>query len=431
MLEVTNLERTPGIDIKNISPHVSLKGVRLLSDFYGPDAVGILRESIRDGKYPKDTDSLDQYFLNRIKDIYDLPDSVNPQEFFNERLEVANSAVRYVADTLSPYGMVDLNSRVSTIHPSPFDRLSLLGSRQRSDGTIRHAGQRQQFETIRQLQLAHTAAMIKARSLRGTPVNKRLAEIQQVLDDELYTGGEIGDTDDFESFAFHANETNRFLKFQPSPDKKPTSHAHIKRHTSSFRLTDRYGYVLTNFREKEEKVATIKAWRKAIGNGGVIHPLEAVKDNAVIMLVAMGGDKGVPEGTITFLHDSVKEILEANFDSFEGLTEDNYTNGYLDQSAGVKFTRSQANFSDLPVPVELMVYEYEDFINSRFHVGNFDQSRRTFDGQAHRIYEHNRLLDIVPLFYPVSIYDQSRILDRAADNIRHISDSLLQALRVE
>lgn len=413
----------------------------LLRELYGPSFDRLLANA-NQGIYPKDTSAIENNFKNRLRDICGFLEGAPMDYIIRDLFSAANATVNYVAGVLSD-GSQDMPgslNKIVNMSPVPSERLKTMGNRVTSNGSIKRVDPRLPFEARRQIGLAFVAGFMKAREL-NYPIIDRLNDIQDTFDLELYSG-DVASLEGFSSYAFHDNEDNSFIRFrqtlvQSNPVRivqEPTPQdMHLKFHHKEFRHVEDVGYVYTNARAKRMEVSIAKALAKAANNGGEVDPLEAVKDSVGIMFVIMGNDYGVEDTSVSNLTNKIEELLKSNYPTFGGFKEDHKVDGGRGQSQNMNFLRYQAAFADLPVPVEIMVYKYPDYLNASFNIGSYNPILRTYDGMAHRIYEHNRARLLIPYLYPNGIYvdEQPRIYNIAEETIKRKAAALLAENRLE
>lgn len=211
----------------------------------------------------------------------------------------------------------------------------------------------------------------------------------------------------------------------PDGHKHFSANSHLKRIPTTVREIPDVGLVYTSPRKKDDRIAIVKSVAKALKNGGKINMKDDVQDVIGMKFVLLE-----PSVQPVQLADRVVSVLASAFNHRLMKIENDDCAG-LDhgQSADIKFTRRQVWLADMPVPIELMFYDLENYLNSLLDVGIKDSEGGLYNGRAHRLLELRRALQAAPVFFPTEVYplDLRRyFIDRSAS----IAQDLVQRYQV-
>lgn len=375
----------------------------VLEEFYGTDSIALCRSLIAGQSYTRqEAKVINSYFLRSSKKAYNLPRRSDPQKFFLEQAKGAVSVVKYFP-TLVPELATDLelNNKIALYSERPSDLLRMLSSS--------NLDQRLAYEAQRQAILMYQLGMFNARTLNGK-LRTLLADVQDLLDEKLYEGAE-GHTERIISESFHDDDTNQVVGFPNLNTQRPFT-SHLKRESIWVRRIPGIGEVNTSERKKDDSVAIIKSWVKALHNGGEIHIDQAVQDSIGMIFVAR--DFSVPPEQLADLVISViKSGAESRIDANHArqtprivkVEQDDKVNKDHGQACDAPFNaRRKIWFDGIRTPIELIFYDRETYLNSRFEVGNRDLKTGLYMGRSHELFELRRAREAIRVPFPKEIY---------------------------
>lgn len=379
---------------------------RAMVKFFGREAVALHRERIVTGGIftYEETERINNYFLNSSRRIYNLPDQTDSQGFYRQSRDGAIAVIQYFGK-LAPELAEDfeLRDEIRRLSSRPSDLLRYLTSPPNNiDPTLA-------YEARRQAVLEYQIGMVNARNLNGE-LDNVLSDVQDVLNERLFEGLEGSGSPVF-SESFHDDETNRVVGFSDRNDRRPLT-AHLKRIRVTARKIPGIGLVHKKPREKEWGPTIVKSWVKALRNGGIVHIDEAVQDSIGMRFILM--DDSVPPKQLADLVVSVmKSGIESRIESNHPRKipkivkeeADNETGTDHGQSTEINFSaRRKIWFDGIPTPIELLFYNRETYLNSRFEVGERDYETGLYMGRGHDLFELRKGRITVRVPFPEEIY---------------------------
>lgn len=386
--------------------NLQLERVRMLTEFFGRGTIGLCRKFIAGTTFSRrKVNEINADFLKSSKRIYGLPELTNPQEFYLQQHKGALAVVRYFGELVPELaGEWELKDEIADLSPRPSDLLRLLSrSPDKIDPILA-------YEAQRHATAMYQIGMINARTLNGR-LRTVLSDVNCLLNGELFDGPE-GHGDRIFLGSFHDDDTNTVVGFPDRNDKRPFT-AHLKRIPMVVRRTKEVGAVRTKSRKKDDSVAIIKSWVKALENGGTIHIDHAVQDSIGREYMLM--DDSVPPNQLA---DLVVSVIKsgAGSDLWEipqvvRVEEDDKADEDHGQSTEPSFNaRRKIWFAGISTPIELKFYNRETYLNSMFEVGTRDKETGLYMGRSHDLFELRRCRGAVRVpfpqeKYPVSDYD--------------------------
>ncbi len=341
--------------------------------------------------------AIDAHFYQKLKEVYNL-DRTDPESFFEVQQGHARAVIEDVLEDYTP----SLKSRIGirnevtlTSRPSEIYRRLAMST---ADITPEL-----QFEVQRHLVLSLTAAEINARST-NEQLRHELSGVQSILNDHLFSGPE-GYAEDYTVYACFDNDTNRTSCFFVNGCTTPKN-SHKKAFRCRVRFVDGTGHVYTDPRIKDTTSAILKTTRKAVNNGQVMEPLNDVKDSMGMMFTVM--DENAEEKSRFSqrerLVNQVRAAIQYHPNGIEQIKEDNDVEQDRGQATGIQFTRLQIQLLGLGLPIELMVFDAWNYLNSRYEVGVKNPDTGLYDGGAHELYKIRRVADVLSVYFPQELY---------------------------
>lgn len=419
------------LSVDNYDDRWDKRDQRLIEEIAGPQIWDFLfeqrhkmREISRAGGNPKDVfparnEVIDRNVLDSIKYMYAFPDDTSDERlswFYVNNLRRANKAVRYVIDKAFPRNKntLDLCSTISEPSMFPSENLSLLAAGGKdTDGKSFY---KLVSETSRMHLLADIAGrIVRRRELEGH--QDLLGHVQRTLERELFEEKVFGKNEDLIVYACH-DEQNAVEWYESGDypvNRSVSSGHHIKHHSYKVRQLEGIGSVsLFNQRVKETPASIIKSLRVAVDKLAhpeaykdkgteieYIDPLADVYDSMGFQLVTFGSQK-----QSDLVIERVEEILKRNYgDNIKDIYLKNKTKGRKGQSKDFEFKRLMVQFNHgVTVPMEIFFYTGEQYINSYYQIGEFDEQKQEYTGQAHQVYSLARIADVLDIILPQKIY---------------------------
>lgn len=376
---------------------------RTLAEFYGKEAIQLSRELLAGGTFTteKAREINDQVFRSGKK-IYRLPKLCDAQDFFMQQQKGAIAAVKYFVELVPELaGEWELKDEITDLSDRPSDLLRLLS---RPPGSIDPT---LAYEALRHSIMLYQLGMSNART-KNSRLHTVKTDINRLLDEKLFAGPE-GHGEKFFIESFHDDETNQVVGFPNQGDHRPLI-AHLKRIPLTVREINGIGYVHTSSRKKDDTIVLLKSWIKAQENGGKIHLDEAVKDSMGRMYVLMD-DSVPPEQLADLVVSTIESHAGSDLWEIPKITKkerDNKTGDDHGQSSQPDKPnlndRWNIWFENIPTPYELIFYDRETYLNSRFEVGTRDSETGFYMGRGRRLFDLRRAWLASKIPFPQEIY---------------------------
>lgn len=396
----------PWSDERPLVTNLQLDRVRVLTEFYGKDTIGLCRKLTAGVTFfREETEIINTYFFKSSKQIYKLPSGADPQEFYLQQNKGALAVIRYFSKLVPELATEwEVKDEIADLSDRPSDLLRLLARPPKSIDTILA------YEAQRHANIIYQLGMLNARTLNGR-LRTVLSDVNRLLNGRLFEGPEgYGDKIFLESF--HDDETNQVVGFPDRHDRRPLT-AHLKRISMVVRKTREMGAVRTSSRKKDDSIAIVKSWVKALNNGGKIHINDAVQDSIGREFVLM--DDSIPPEQFADLIVSVIESVVGSelweIPKIDKVEKDDKADGDHGQSPEPSFNaRRKIWFENIPTPIEMKFYDRETYLNSVLEVGTRNPETGLFMGRSHELFELRRGMEAarVPFpqeRYPVNDYD--------------------------
>lgn len=309
------------------------------------------------------------HFNNALADRVNLPRGINPQAFWEARVEDAIS-VHQVAKTTFPSLGVDLLTEVATPDPDIADTVAVLAVKGHGD----LAGHERKARTLMGI-IAYQIAADDARvNMKG-----ELVKVERVLLEHFFVDED--NTSPYKLRSHHDPETNSYVE---SPSAETTKRAF------TYQVRDAVGvkgpvHYFSGLKPKES--AIIKSIDRASrSDDGFVDPRKDVRDRYRIAIAAMDPiDANDAAGVI-------RKLLAQHYRPIETYDVDHRTDGYDETVEGNKlgWHREKIKFLGVPTPLELAVFDKESLVNYRVQIGRRDDSG-IYDGNARLFYEAWRM----------------------------------------
>lgn len=351
--------------------------------------------------------TIDTYFFRSSRRIYNLPKEWTPQTFYSQSRYEAITAIQYFG-LLVPELAEDfeLRDEIAQLSDRPSDLLRLLASPPKSiNPTLT-------YETQRHAIVQYQLGMIKGRAL-NEGLRNILSDVQQLLNEELLEGP-VGDGEHVFLESFHDDETNQVVGFPDRNDRRPLT-AHLKRLRLVVRKIPEVGSVHKKPREKAWGPTIVKSWVKALKNGGAVHVNDAIQDSIGMRFVLMD-DSVPPEQLADLVVSAIKSGIESRLESnhqrkipnIAKVEKDDETGTDHGQSTEINFNaRRKIWFDGIQTPIELIFYNREVYLNSRFEVGKRNPETGLHMGRSHDLFDLRKVREIVRVPFPETIFPVS------------------------
>lgn len=373
---------------------------RLMSGFLGRGRLRLCRNMKAGGILSEDAaKKINIDVLNSLKGIYNLPDSINLQEFYMQQQRQALGVRRYYCEILPEIAQsLEGKDEISILSDRPSDLFRLLFRPPETiDPTLA-------YEARQHVLLSHIAGMLNARTLNGR-LSTVLYDVHRLFNNQLFEGPE-GTGKKVFSESFHDDETNEVVGFPNQQDRKPPT-AHLKRIPFTVRTIQNLGLVYTSPRKKDDRVATVKCIAKSLESGGTINIDDDIQDGIGLEFVSMD-DHMTPEQ----IAERVGAVIESGSRKVA-----NVQIGRKDvekdrgQSSEFGFDeRLKIWFDGLPTPLEMTFFTLANYLNSKLEVGVRDPQTGLYLGRAHELYELRRARRVARvLFHGIDNLDEAFI----------------------
>lgn len=381
-----------------------LSRTRVLTAFYGRDTLDIYRRLTAGAILSREeTEVINENFFKSSKRIYRLPSRTDPQEFYLQQYKGALAVIKYF-DELVPElaGEWELKDEITDLSDRPSDLLRLLANPGSIDKILA-------YEAQRQASLMYQIGMINARTLNGR-LRTILSDVDRLLNSKLFEGLE-GHGDPMFLESLHDDETNTIVGFPDRNSHRPLT-AHLKRQRILVRRTREFGAVRTKSRKKDDSMAIVKSWEKALDNGGTIHIDDAVQDS-IGREYALMDDSISPEEFADVVVATIEAEAGVQSDLWEipkiaKKEKDNKTDQDRGQSLEPSFNaRRKIWFENIPTPIELKFYDRETYLNSVLEVGTRAPETGLYMGRSHDLYELRRCRRALRVPFPKEMYPVS------------------------
>lgn len=391
------------------------EGIRLANSafekFFGKDNFDQFRKATRKGSYiPEETrQRVDREIYHKVGRHFHLSRSLRKREaFWKKAITESNGVINYARGIFFPD-----QERVATLTNN------LVWSDRRPSTILerltkpkRLVGEELKYEQGRQLGVGWLCAQRMSEDENGY-VTETLDRINHFLEGQAFVGRE-GETQSYPVYSYHAPSTNRLIGLRSQfPDPQYEKSLWVKSLDYSVRniaIKDPDGNIkeivpaLYDPREKDLYSAVIKGSKKSLlaANGlPNMAPIEIsphVEDLAGFRFVVMGGRP---------LRDRLTSYLEGLFWLFEGVTDiipDDQVNPSDKRQHRPEFRRRQIYMDGLRTPIEMMLYALEDWINSEYEVGNFNEELDMHDGPAHDLHKLDMVADVAEFYWPPRVF---------------------------
>ncbi len=377
--------------------------------FYGKDAISACMNLAPKMDLPTEVaDAINDHFFEASRQIYNLPGSRTfSQSFYMEQHKGAIAVPEYFGKLVPELkASFELKDEIKRFSDRPSDLLRKLSKVPpiEIDPTLA-------YEVRRHAILLYQLGIINSRSLKGRLLTV-LSDIQNLLNQKLFVGPE-GHGEDALLQSFHDDESNTVVGFPDRGDRRPLT-AHLKALSLVVRRVDGMGVVLTGDRKKDDKVAIIKSWVKALDSGGRVHIDKAVQDS-IGMTFTLMDDSVKPEELADLVVSVIQSGVEASLVSkgsrkiprIMEVEKDDFTDADHGQSPQASFkVRRKIWFKGITTPVELIFRDRETYLNSELEVGERDPETGLYLGRAHDLFELRRALRVVRVPFPEEVYDR-------------------------
>ena len=334
--------------------------------------------------------AIDETVLGSIKRRYSLPDSSDPRDFYMQQQKQAIGVIGHIGSVLPELGQeLELKDEISLLSDSPSDLFRLASLPEDViDQTLA-------YEVHRHLLLSVISGLVNARTLNGR-LRTVLSDVHRQFNAQLFEGPEGAGTR-LNLTSIHDDETNEVVGFPEHSQRIPPT-AHVKRSSFLLRRISDIGLVYTSPRKKDDDNAILKSLAKAVNNGGKID-MDTVRDEIGMMFVLMSDSTDTEK-----LADRVLSVAAEGLRKIIHVESDNKVDIDHGQSAEIRMSRRQVWFEDMQVPLELMFFDRENYLNSQLEVGRRDPQTGLFEGRAHELYDLRRVSSVLPLLYPEVVY---------------------------
>lgn len=378
---------------------------RILTVFFGIDTIGLYRRLISDQLFSREeADEIDAHFLKASKRVYRLPRQTDPQEFYLQQHRGAIAAIRYFGELVPELaGEWEQKDEIPELSDRPSDLLRLLAK------PAKDIDRKLAYEAQRHAALMYQLGMINARTLNGR-LRTVLADTNRLLNSKLFEGPE-GHGDPIFLESFHDDETNEVVGFPDRDDRRPLT-AHLKRTKLVVRNTRELGAIRTKSRKKDDTVAMIKSWEKALSNGGTIHIDNAVQDSIGREFVLMD-DNIPPEQFADLVVSAIESAAGGDPDHWQipkivKVEQDDKADQDRGQAVEQSFNaRRKIWFANIPTPIEFKFYNRETYLNSILEVGKRSNETGLYMGRAHDLFQLRRCRNAVRVPFPEEMYTVS------------------------
>lgn len=431
MLEVTPVRRIGPITTEGFKPSkedrskaTNFQLARVVMSFYGGDAIRLGKALTESTTFSIDeAEIIDDYFWTASSRIYNLPSEMTPQKFYMEQNKEAVEAIKYfgkIVPELAP--AFALKDEVTRLSESPSDLFEMLCSVPVDTGAMsedelgnvdpdgpKTIERRLLYETHRHAILHYQLGMVNARTLNGR-LQTVLAYVQDLLNDKslgIYEGPKGSGRDTIWD-SFHDDETNEVVGF---PVNTRPLIAHLKRITRSTRRVRDIGTVYVDDRKKDDSIALIKCWEKALMNGGAIHLDKSVQDSIGMIFVLME-DTVRPGEFADHVAEVIRNGTEKRIEAKHRkqlprvitIEKDDHVDTDRGQASVPWNARRKIWLEDISTPIELLFSDRATYLNSQYEVGARNRETGLYMGRAHELFELRRARNAVRLVFPQDIY---------------------------
>lgn len=369
--------------------------------------------------YP--TSQLDSNFFAFLRKTYGITSDTELQKFYHDNMDYASNFFRWYISKVHPQSKNHLSQR-NEVDPPPADpsRLfQLLVSRNSSDAL--------KIEVQRIFAAFFISCEFTSRQWE-TRLRGKLNNIIAALDERMFAG-QTGEAHNVSILAWHNSKTGRVINMQDptKPLIEIPEDARLKEHKLRMRQILGTGErVWIDLDEKGIYSSMAKSVHKAAnaqaeptngrtGRKGSILPVRDAVDLCRLVIVA-NGDVSMRDDVLKKLVEVVSASESYEFlDDVEWIKRDDKTHK-KSKSRSYKHRRVQIKFADLPIPVEIEVFDVQNYLNSQLAVGK--KVRGHYDGEAHELFEFIKLAELNSLFFPESEWGNLQPeIDRQEDAI--------------
>ncbi len=320
------------------------------------------------------------------------------------QLETADRFIDHVIATAFPKkkNVADLLNETKLLAPDAERALSVIDA----NGNI---DERLKFEMVRKMLLAGITGEIDQRSLTYN-LRSELHDVHSLLDQRFFKG-KIGETHHTTTYSVHKRSTNEVIGVY---DRYPwfiKPGYKVKKFTQQMREVEDVGYVLSSVREKTREASILKTLRRAVQvreekGTDELDALKAVKDAMGLMFVVKG-TMGSNEPRVNHLKEKVLALLKEKYGEVMVIPDNvNGAGEYATQKTQANYQRIQVKVESLPIPLELIFYGEGDYINDTYNIGKRDRRTKLYSGNAHKLFEIDRVRQILPVIYPEKVGDK-------------------------
>lgn len=377
----------------------------------------IRREVYKKGNSRWDIDVLkarvDEYALERLAPCFGTTDSAHTMDSYLKQLKHANATIDYIhaiafPDDRQPNSLL---SELTSVSDRPSDALWWLGRAEKYLGSekvdVRKHGQILQFETTRQLLLAGISAGIHSRA-RDRRLHTTMTSIKQALDDGFYEPSGPVEKD---VYSIHEDETNRTASVSFEEPKITQPGFYVKRRLHSLRKIPRVGRVEVDDSKKGDPAAILKVIAKAGKNGGWVN-IDDVEDTTRMSYIVVEPDENEKRteeliGKYLDYMLSYRISRQMVLGKLVGFIPDEYRERDRNKSSHFGGSRFQAiieGASGEQIRFEVLFQTATQGWDALYMTGEKSSETGLYDGAAHKVYEIQRIIDILPILYPESIY---------------------------
>jgi hypothetical protein len=388
LIETINGHR---ISLKTLDPHIHREEVKMVGKFFGKPGLDLLHSLHRPDRQttfvPDEViySEMDKHFFNKLGEEFHLKPE-QEIDFYRRQLKRANKVINHLMDELDlPVNQYGLKNETALYSDNPSERLILIAD-------VKGVKQDLRFEVARQMLLALAIAPLDIRASEDK-LATNLSGLQFFLNENLYLG-KIGETSSVSIFSEHDNVTNTVINYHFNPFANSNT-SHIKETVFNVRDTFFGSKVLTQIRHKGENESLIKAIERSFHNGKPIDILESVKDSVGMQFVVMG-DKTERDRFI----NNFEKLIVNKYNNLSIIEPNNTPDNDRGQNKSIFERRSLLRLKGLSVPIEIIYYSLEEYLNSTYEVGSDNQ------GRAHVLYELRRLAHTAGHLFPKEIYGE-------------------------
>ncbi|MBI4039078.1 hypothetical protein HY384_03925 [Candidatus Daviesbacteria bacterium] len=387
-------------EVEDRMPETNRQLALLMRDRWGRDSLRFRKIMRAGGNLPEDAPkAIDDYVFGSSRIRYSLPEYVDLREFYLQNQKHAIGIIEFYHALLPALDGLELKDEISLLSDRPSNLFELASM---PEGQIDPV---LAYEAHRHILVTDISAMIASRTLNNR-LRTRLSDVHRLLN-QVYFSGPVGAGSRVVLGSIHDDETNQVIGFPNTMQRIPAT-AHLKTVPTTVRKIRREVIdvgkdelmVYTSPRKKDDRLAVIKCLVKAKKNGGVVdinHMDTGVLD-PIGMIIVLMDDRAKPEE----LADKTASIINSDPKlRVVGVEKDDKTGKDHGQAAEMNFSaRRRTWFEDIQVPLELIFYDRETYLNSRLEVGTRDPQTGLHNGRAHELYGNRRAEEGFTILFP-------------------------------